>query len=193
MLFVYLSFPNSSSTLSCSLHRTQLRYGQGVVLLLGKFKSKGNVSFSLSKVHKPDLFSNLCFWFVQALGNGQRWKRKGACGIERWGEVERDREIQRNGMKKEKERSTRTWNSLTLPLTLSLSYTQKTQKRLTGWSFKALASLYPSSGVEFQCGISFFIGGLGRARRLGQDECVFFQGSTSVPWRPSYSADVFIN
>jgi len=58
--------------------------------------------------------------------------------------------------------------------------TKKTD-RLELQSFSlSLASLYPSSGVEFQCSISFFIGGLGRTRRLGQEECVFFQLSTIV-------------
>ncbi len=93
------------------------------------------------------------------------------------GEVERDRERETEEWDGEKEREGgKALEHGTILLILSLSlfhaHTQKTQKRLTGWSFKGLASLFPSSGVEFQCSISFFIGGL---RRLGQDECVFFQ------------------
>lgn len=127
---------------------------------------------------------------MQALGNDSGGKEKGP--VESRGrEGQRDTEEWDEEKEREGEKALE-HGTLLLFLSLSLFHTHtKTQKRLTGWSFKALASLYPSSGVEFQCGISFFIGGLGRARRLGQDECVFFQGSTSVPWRPSYSADVF--
>lgn len=167
-------FPNYSSTHSCSLHRTQLRYSQGVFFLLGKFKSKGMFSFSFPKSTKPNFFQICVSDLCRLLGMTAVEKNRGL-----WnrvvGEVERDRGM---GWRKRKRRrkSTRTWNSLTHPLALSLSlFHTQTQKRLTGWSFKALASLYPSSGVEFQCSISFFIGGLGRAMRLGQDECVFFQ------------------
>lgn len=56
--------------------RHKPRYRQGVVLLLGKFKSKGMFSFSFPKSTNPT-FSNLCFWFVQALGNDNGGKEKG--------------------------------------------------------------------------------------------------------------------
>lgn len=184
MLFVYffLFLSNSSSSIYFSFHQTQPRNRQGVVILLGKFKSKGMFSFSFPKSTNPT-FSNLCFWFVQALGNDSGGKEK--VPVESSGGRGKEGQRETEEWEGEKERDgEKALEHGTLSLILSLSYTHthtKTQKRLTGCSFKALASLYPSSGVEFQCSISFFIGGLGRARRLGQEECVFFQWSTSVP------------
>lgn len=182
MLFVYffLFISNSSSSLSCSFHQTQPRNRQGVVILLGKFKSKGMFSFSFPKSTNPT-FSNLCFWFLQALGNDSGGKEKGP--VESSGGRGREGQRETEEWEGEKEREgEKALEHGTLSLFHTHTHTHtKSQKRLTGWSFKALASLYPSSGVEFQCSISFFIGGLGRARRLGQEECVLFQWSTSVP------------
>ncbi len=193
MLFVYLSFLIILPHFLVLFIRPNWDMAKVWFFCLASSKAKGCFPFQSPQ---SQLFSNLCFWFVQALGNDSSGKEKGLVessgGRGREGQRERDRGM---GWRKRKRRrkSTRTWNYLTHPLALSLSCTHtKTQKRLTGWSFKGLASLFPSSGEEFQCSISFFIGGLRRARRLGQDECVFFQWSTSVPWRPSYSADVFL-
>lgn len=84
----------------------------------------------LSKIHKPNFFQICVSDLCRLLGMTVVEKKRGL-----WnrvvGEVERDTEMEWRKRKKERE-STRTWNSLTHPLALSLFHTH-TQKHKKDW------------------------------------------------------------
>lgn len=190
MLFVYffLFLSNSSSSIYFSFHQTQPRNRQGVVILLGKFKSKGMFSFSFPKSTNPT-FSNLCFWFVQALGNDSGGKEK--VPVESSGGRGKEGQRETEEWEGEKERD---WEKAlehgTLSLILSLSYTHthkntKKTDRLELQSFSFSLSF-------FWCGISMqyfiFHWGVGEGEEVGAGGvCIL----SMIHFCPSYSAAVF--